>query len=85
MYVFCVIFVNKQQNHCLQILMGNDEKRLLQLRTAIREWITNSQKENKSGDGILHLMIGMCARSEWVEELRLAVNIPRSPVELCVE
>ena len=45
-------------------------------------WVHDTivQKENMN-DQKLHRMIFMCAQQGWLEELRLAIDIPRSSVE----
>ena len=51
--------------------MDNDEKR------EIREIIA----QKNMSDETLQNVIWNCAINEWVEELRLCVNVPRSSVE----
>ena len=60
------------------------EKRRMEVRRQIREWIAFAQTENKTHDEELYVTIWTCVRSEFVEELKLTVNVPRSSVELCL-
>ena len=55
--------------------MDNDENR--KVRRSMRKVI---EQKNMS-DEQLHEIICACAKTGWVEELRLAVNVPRSSVE----
>ena len=55
--------------------MDNDEKR--KIRRYIREWI----EQRNMSDETLHKVVCVCANNGWVEELKLAVNVPRSSVE----
>ena len=64
--------------------VGNADKRKMEVRMQIREWIAIAQKENKIEDEMLHFIICTGAKAGWVEELRLVVNVPRSSVELCL-
>ena len=70
----CVIMVKKKQRHDFQV--GNDDKRKMEPR----EWIAFAQKENKIDDEMLHKVICSCVRAQWIEELKLTVNVPRSSV-----
>ena len=49
------------------------------LRAVVRKLLAQKIVSDK----ILHAIICFCARFGWVEELRLAVNVPRSSVECC--
>ena len=68
--------VVKKQNHSLP--MDNEEKRKPERRREIRKCIV--QKDIIS-DETLQGIIRDCAQQGWDEELKLAVNVPRSSVE----
>ena len=57
--------------------MVNDEKKERHRRIYIRNMIA----QKNITDETLHDIICECAKEGWVEELRLAVDLPRSSVE----
>ena len=57
----------------------DDGEYFIRLRLGIREIF----EQKNISDEMLHIIICECAYQEWVEELRLAVNVPRSSVGCC--
>ena len=58
----------------------NDEQKTIRDRLEVREIIA----QNNMTDQVLYDIICDCAFGGWVKELRLALNVSRSPVECCL-